>query len=264
MSTKRAPCPVCNRGPRDTALALTTDEHGTVAYCHRCGYTQAENFERRPDAPPPVRADNPVEWSERAESIWRRTVSLRRTVGQTYLEHRGCRLPPAGSDLRFLEPTDKHPPSLCARITDAVSARPLTLHFTRLAPDGRGKAGTERDKLLLAGHRKRGGVIRLWPNEAVTLGLAIGEGIETCLAAAHLFSPVWATVDCGNLERFPVLGGIDALTIFADHDQAGTHAATACSNRWREAAREVRVLRARRPGADVAELTEAMMEDRCD
>lgn len=101
-------------------------------------------------------------------------------------------------------------------------------------------------------------MIRLWSDEAVTHGLAIAEGIESALAAAHLFTPVWAAVDADNLAQLPALCGIEALTIFADHDKAGMKGAATCAQRWREAGREVRVLRARAAGADVAELTASM------
>jgi hypothetical protein len=257
MSTTRAPCPQCNRGPKDRALAVTTDEKGTVAYCHRCGYTKAENFERRPLEPirTAPKSTEPLEWSDRAEAIWRRTKPLRGTVGQIYLEHRGCVLPPQDSDLRFLPASDKYPPSLCARVTDAVTNAPLSLHFTRLTSDGRGKAGTDCDKMLLAGHRKRGGVIRLWPDECVTHGLALAEGIESALAAAHLFTPVWAAVDAGNMAQLPVLPGIEALTIYADHDEAGLKAAKECARRWHDAGREVHIRAPRAAGADAADVS---------
>ena len=254
-TTKRAPCPVCDRGPKDKALAVTTDERGTVEFCHRCGFTRAENFERRPNVTPaPSRSAEPLEWSDRAEAIWRRTKPLRGTVGQTYLEYRGCLLPPPDSDLRFLEQADRRPPSLCARVTNAQTNRPLTLHFTRLATDGRGKAGTECDKLLLGGHRKKGGVVRLWPDECVTYGLGIAEGIESALGAAHLFTPVWAAIDASNLAAFPIVSGIDALTIFADHDDVGIGAAKLCARRWRDMGREVRIRMPRAKGADAADV----------
>ena len=258
MSTTRAPCPVCDRGPRDRALAVTTDEKGTVAYCHRCGYTKAENFERRPLEPirsASAKSSEPLEWSATAEAIWRRTLPLRGTLGQTYLEHRGCVLPPQDSDLRFLPASDRHPPTLCARVTDAVTNKPLSLHFTRLAADGRGKAGGEQDKLLLSGHRKRGGVIRLWPDEAVTCGLALAEGIESALAAAHLFQPVWAAIDAGNMAQLPVLPGIESLTIYADHDEAGIKAAKECARRWHADGREAHIRAPRAPGADAADVS---------
>ena len=254
-TTKRAPCPQCDRGPRDRALAVTTDERGTVEFCHRCGFTRAANFDRRPNVTPaPSRPAEPLEWSERAESIWRRTLPLHRTVGQTYLEHRGCVLPPQDSDLRFLPGSDKYPPSLCARVTNAETNAPLSLHFTRLASDGCGKAGTEQDKLLLGGHKKKGGVIRLWPDDAVTYGLALAEGIESALAAARLFQPAWATIDASNLAQFPVLPGVDALTIFADHDNIGIIAAKACARRWHAAGREVRIRAPRVFGTDAADV----------
>lgn len=255
MSTTRGPCPQCDRGPKDTALAITTDERGTVCFCHRCSYVSHDPAAQplRPAAPTPI-AYGTVDWSVTAERIWRRTQPLRGSIGAVYLEHRGCRLPPADSDLRFLPAADGFPPSLCGLITDAVTGRKMSLHFTRLATDGRGKAGTDRDKLLLKGHRKRSGVIRLWPDEAITTGIAIAEGIETALGAAHIFTPVWSMIDCGNLAAFPVLAGIQSLVIFADHDTAGIGAARECARRWRDAGREVLARVPKRPGQDVADL----------
>src|SRR5690606_32695940 len=171
--TRRAPCPRCDRGPRDTALAITTDERGTVAYCHRCGYVEAHNVSR-PGRELPRVETRPAD-PERLRAIWRRTVPLAGTIGETYLRHRHCVIPPRDGHVRYLASTDSYPPSLCSLVTDAETARPMTLHFTRLRSDGLGKAGTDRDKLLLGGHPKAGGVIRLWPDEAVTHGLGIAE-----------------------------------------------------------------------------------------
>ncbi len=253
--TTRGPCPQCDRGPKDSALATTHDDRGTVAYCHRCGYTSADNvLAFRITRPRTVRADEPLDWSATAESIWRRTQGLRGTPGETYLQHRGCLLPPKDSHLRYLPPDGRHPPSLCAAVSDVSTGKPISLHFTRLAVDGCGKAGGERDKLLLAGHRKAGGCIRLWPDEAVTSALALAEGIESALAAAHVFTPTWATVDAGNLATFAVLPVIGSLTIFADHDDAGLRAAQECAGRWRAAGREVRIRTPRKAGRDVADI----------
>jgi hypothetical protein len=254
-ATTRGPCPQCQRGPKDDALAITRDERGTVSYCHRCGYVAADNvIPFRITPPRTVRPAEPLDWSAKAETIWRRTQSLRDTLGKIYLLHRGCALPPRDSHLRYLPPDDTHPPTLCAAVSDVRTGRPISLHFTRLAADGRGKAGTDRDKQLLAGHRKRGGCIRLWPDEAVTRSLALAEGIESALAAAHVFTPVWATVDASNMAAFPVLPGIESLTIFADHDDAGLAAARECGVRWRDAGCDVRVRVPRQPGRDVADL----------
>ena len=151
---------------------------------------------------------------------------------------------------------------MVARVTDAVTGEPMTLHLTRLAPGGSGKAVTGPDRLLWPDRPKAGGVIRLWPDSEVTMGLAIGEGIETCLAAARAFTPIWSLIDACNLAAFPPLDGIDALTIFADHDKpnpktghrAGHDAAVTCARRWREAGRGVCIVLPRREGADVADL----------
>jgi putative DNA primase/helicase len=253
--TRRAPCPQCDRGPRDTALAITIDERGTVTYCHRCGYTAAEHVERLGRVPP--RRKLPSAEPARLDGIWRRTLPLAGSIGETYLLYRHCVLPPPDSDLRFLPGNDRFPPSLCALVTDTVTAEPISLHFTRLRADGRGKAGTDRDKLLLKGHRKAGGVIRLWPSEAVSYGLGIAEGIETALAASHIYTPIWAAIDAGNLAAFPVLPGIDCLTIYADHDDAGLRAARECGLRWKGADREVRILRSVTPGQDIADVLAA-------
>ncbi len=54
-------------------------------------------------------------------------------------------------------------------------------------------------------------------------------------------------------ERLPILPGVEALTILADHDPAGLRAADACADRWRRAGREVRTARSAREGADLAD-----------
>ena len=171
--------------------------------------------------------------------LWRSTRVLSGPA-LAYLEHRSCRLPPLGSHLRWI-PDLKHPfghvgPALVALVTDAVTCKPITLHRTWITRSG--KAGVDPPRLLLRGHRKQGGVIRLWPDDEVTLGLGIAEGIETALSLAWAHSPAWSCIDAGNLSSFPVLEGIESLVIAADHDPAGLNAAEACARRWHRAARD--------------------------
>jgi hypothetical protein len=172
------------------------------------------------------------------------------------VEARGCALPHPEGDLRWL-PSLRHPfegrslPALVARVTDAVTGEPMTLHQTFLAPDGNGKAPIEKPRLLLKGHEKAGGVVRLWPDEEVTLGLCVAEGIETALTAARAFTPAWATLDAGNLKVLPVLPGLEGLTIVADHDKSGLEAAEECARRWLAAGVEVREWAAPREGIDL-------------
>jgi putative DNA primase/helicase len=193
-------------------------------------------------------------WRELAAHLWEQSEPLHGSLAETYLKQRGCRLPPEDADLRFLAPSGDYAPAMLARITDATTAEPISLHFTRLASDGRGKAGTDRDKHLLTGHRKTGGVVRLWPDESVTHGLAIAEGVETALCAAHAYTPVWAAVDAGNLAALPVLAGIETLVLVADHDPAGIKAAKQCAQRWTISGRQVRIALPRQSGEDAADV----------
>ena len=152
-------------------------------------------------------------------------------------------MPPRDAHIRYGEL--RHPlrhvgPCLVALVTDAVTREPMTLHRTWIRGDGR-KSDVDPPRLLLGKHRKAGGVIRLWSDDAVTTGLAIAEGIETALAVATAYTPVWSCIDAGNLAAFPVLEGIESLLIVADHDDAGMRAANACADRWHSAGREVRI-----------------------
>jgi putative DNA primase/helicase len=50
---------------------------------------------------------------------------------------------------------------------------------------------------------------------------------------------VWACGGAGSLATFPVLGGIETLTIGADQDEPGLRAAEKLGGRWEDAGREV-------------------------
>jgi hypothetical protein len=210
--------------------------------------------ETAPVAKPPA---PPLDWSSRAEHLWQKGEPIEGSLVEVYLRRRGCALP-RSDEIRFLPILAFGPfPCMMARVTDAITAQPLTLHFTRLKCDGTAKADVDRPKLLLTGHRKTGGVIRLVEDAEVTLGLGLSEGIETGLSVmAGGWSPVWATVDAGNMAAFPVLAGIESLTLFADNDESGTgrNAAEACARRWRAAGREVGIVMPLKPGTDFNDL----------
>jgi hypothetical protein len=187
--------------------------------------------------------------------IWSESIPLAGTLGEEYLgARRGCRLPPSGGDLRF-HPRLRFPqprgdgrehPALVALATTVAGNQPVGIHRLYLEP------GSPRAlaKLRLGGCDEPV-CIRLWPDDAVTCGLGIAEGIETALSLAHLFRPVWSTIDAGQMARFPVLAGVDALTIAADNDDAGNRAAAECFGRWRDAGREVTIVRPEQTGADI-------------
>lgn len=214
-------------------------------------------------APPPPRKESNEALPDRHDVLspwgWRLWESGRPVtpgdVAGRYLLGRRCALP--GSHAVRWVPSlpygpDKAFPALLALITDATDgARALNVHRTWLAHDGSGKAPVDRPRLLLKGHRKAGGVIRLSHDDEVTHGIGIGEGIETCLTVLSAgWGPIWCCVDAGNVKGFSVLDGIDAVTVFGDYDRMdpktgkrpGVEAANACADRWTAAGREARVL----------------------
>ncbi len=216
---------------------------------------------RRPEAAPRAR---PVEIHESLNAagckLFADSVELAGTIGEVYLRQvRRCPLPPADGDLRF-HPRAYHwierrnLPALVARLSDALTGQARSLHFTFLQADGSGKAPIGKPRLLLAGHHKLGAICRLWPDEAVTTGLGIGEGIESSLSLAHAFRPVWAAIDAGNLAALPPLAGVQSLTVAADHDQAGMDAAETCAACWTDAGRQVRLVLPEAPGTDLNDI----------
>jgi hypothetical protein len=90
-----------------------------------------------------------------------------------------------------------------------------------------------------------GAAAKLDPDDEVTLGLVVAEGVETALAARMLgYRPTWALGSAGAIGRLPVLGGIEALTILGEADDGGANEreAKACARRWLAAGAEVSIL----------------------
>jgi hypothetical protein len=160
--------------------------------------------------------------------IWGETGPLTGTLGECYfVAHRTL-------DVRLLDldALRWHAQSraVVALMTDPITSEPVGIHRTFLDADG---AKAERKML------GRQGVVRLSPNEQVTTGLGISEGVEDGISILLLgWSPVWAATSAGALARFPVLAGIEALTLFSDADEPGIQAAGTCAKRWCTAGRE--------------------------
>ena len=201
-----------------------------------------------PPPPPPAARDDaerePSATLELARRLRREAVPAAETLVETYFAHRGLRLEP-GMPLRF------HPrawrnrangppgPAMLALMTCPERNEPVGVHLTYLRHDGRGKADGPSLKVMLG----RRGVVRLTPDEEVTLGIGIAEGIETSIAVMQRLDwrPVWAATCAGAVASFPVLPGLDEITIFADSDPAGMRAAETCARRWVEAEREATI-----------------------
>lgn len=211
---------------------------------------RAPKPEPRPDSQTEAEA---VQRIERAGAIWREAVAITDTLAAAYLIGRGCILPPAGADVIRFHPACPYQggavPAMIALMTTAEGNRPVAIHRTPLRPDG--TRDRNRPKRMLG--PSKGAVIRLSPDDDVTLGLGLSEGIETGLSVlAAGWAPIWAAGSAGTIRTFPVLTGIEALTIFADHDAsgAGLDAARACAQRWADADREAIVRAPRAVGHD--------------
>jgi hypothetical protein len=124
-------------------------------------------------------------------------------------------------------------PCLLALYRDIATDEPRAIMRTALTTDGR-----KIDRKALG--PIRGCAVKLSDDADVSMGLTIGEGIETTLAGLLKgFAPGWALGSAGALARFPVLSGIEALTILGEDDEANHRAAEECARRWLAAGREV-------------------------
>jgi len=170
---------------------------------------------------------------------WKTAIPIAGTLAAKYLASRGLQY--GGDALRY-RANDR---TMLAHMTDAETGEPRGVQAIYLDQDGR---KIERKMRGPSG----GAVVRLSPDDAVEYGLAIGEGIETCLATG--FTPIWATLNAGNMAAFPVLSGIDCLTIFADNDASGTGLAAAkiCAERWHAVNREAIIRMPIKVGVDYA------------
>jgi Toprim domain/CHC2 zinc finger len=271
------PCPQCGGKDRfsinvrkQVFLCRGCAAHGNVIALVRfldgCGFLEALEYltgERAPapSRPAPAATDAPSDDDRDARALMfaKQIVSEMRpilgTPGETYL--RDIRKIDTEAVADVLERTDAigwlpavyfnepdhalHGRKLGAIIsvmTDMITAEPTgAISRTYLDPEGRklGKAKTLGSPA---------GIVRLSLDEDVLEGLHLAEGLETALSAMSIgLRPMWATGSTALMAKVPVLSGIEALTIIADHDAngAGERAASEVASRWREAGRETHV-----------------------
>lgn len=245
-----APCPFCGpdrRSPvnqRRKTLRLWCDDPNFISYhCARCGergWASGSNIVRSVPVTdiPAIKAEidrrNLEEARERlkvAMSLWRRRVAIEGTVAETYLREARCYGGQLPATLGFLPASGDYAPAMIAAFGLARETSPGDLviddtairgvHITSLRPDGSGKAGTDRDKIMI-GKSVGSPIVLAPPNDG--LGLAITEGIEDALSIHEATGlGVWAA---GSASRMSALATaippyIDCVTIVADADEAG-------------------------------------------
>jgi hypothetical protein len=172
----------------------------------------------------------------RALSLWGEGVDPRGTLAEIYWRSRRLDLDAdvAGRVLRWHERTG----ALIALFRNIETDEPQAVSRTFLDRERR-KLG--RKFLGPVG----GAAIKLDADENVLGGLTIGEGVETCQAARQLgLRPAWALGSAVAVAAFPVLSGVECLTLLAENDEASRRAVEACARRWHDAGREVLIDRA--------------------
>jgi hypothetical protein len=189
----------------------------------------------------------------KAQWLWSRSRPLIGTVADSYLRDARGYDGPLPATLRFLPARGDHGPAMLAAFGMAIEPEPgrveikpdkiRGVHITRLALDGSGKAGTERDKIMV-GLSAGAPIILAPPNDG--LALAITEGIEDALSA-HVATGLgaWAA---GAASFLPTLATaipsyIECVTILADRDPDGERHAAELARRLKQKHRAVRLVR---------------------
>jgi hypothetical protein len=185
--------------------------------------------------------------------VWREARHPAGTAAETYLGGRGLPLAGVGGDvirfhaaLRLVHP-DAGPRKgdffggMVSLFRDLTTNEPCGITRTFIDRNGRPFVDANGKKIRKMLGRARRAAVKLDADEDVTLGLHLSEGIETGIAARLAgFRPVWALGSAGAIAAFPVLPGIEAITILGEMDDGGANqrATRICAARWMEAGRE--------------------------
>ena len=192
--------------------------------------------------------------------LWNEAGPIAGTLGATYLKARRLTLLPESIDdvlrwhprCRF----DRNGPTGCivALFRDVLTDEPTGIHRTKII-SALGGIANRRALGPMAGS-----AIKLWPLAGGD-HLALGEGIETVLAAVALgeaVPPAWAATVADNMSRIPVIPGIKQLTILADNDddkeKTSEKAARALRRAWLVYSRKVDIKMPTAAGCDFNDL----------
>jgi Toprim domain len=253
VGTHDVPCPSCGpsrrtRGThrRRVLRVWRIDAEYATYCCQRCGAHGWARYGSTPrlDGGTLARArtvtavrdgETAAERRRVAQWLWRVARPTAGTVAETYLRSRGILTAPPAT-VRFLSPRKRgqHPAMIAVfGVPDEPVPGELAItdnqirgaHLTLLKPDGSGKAGTGRDKLMI-GPSLGFPLVLAQPNDL--LGLAITEGIEDGLTVHQETGlGVWAA---GAAARMPALAEAvpdytETVTIYEHADPAGRRGA---------------------------------------
>ena len=259
-----APCP-CHNDGKAPALKLSDDagkSDGVDLVCFAgCAWQTIKAELRRrgmlPDrdnhapardpaiAPPDRTKERAAEAAKMAKlvsTIWRDSQPAPGSIVERYLlERRKLTggIPPSLRYHRALRhgPTGLDLPAMVAAV-QGPDRKICGLHRTFLRADGADKAAISQNRLMLG--PCAGGAVRL---AAAGPTLAIGEGIETCLAAMQLTGlPSWAALSTSGLRTIAIPPEVAEIVILQDNDGPGREASEAAADRLRSGGQRVRIL----------------------
>jgi putative DNA primase/helicase len=242
-------CPGPGHSPRDRSLCVRLSASAPFGFlchsfagdsfaecqayiCERLGLEPDGYRSRKPDRSRPA-STNDDDQRKRAAALvlWDEGVDPRGTRAERYLAIRGLALDGdvAGEVLRWHARTN----AMLALFRSIEMDEPRAISRTFLDRGAR-KLGRKFFASV------SGCAVKFDADESVLVGLYIGEGIETCLSARQLgLRPCWAVGSADAVASFPVLAGIECLTLLAEHDDASARAVERCAARWHAAGREI-------------------------
>lgn len=280
--TKRAgPCPFC--GGRDRFTFDDLQGRGTY-YCRKCsdrggdGMQFLITFANVPfrealgivrdflgcaetipinGQPHPIASDQKKTTDPRkARELWDCAAPIRpNDNADKYLRSRKIGLETYPSALRYAEcapyyddgkPAPDEYSALITLVTGADGAI-RTVHRTYLRG---GRKANVRAPKKLASQLAQNSSIKLYECDA---DLAVGEGIETCLAIRKMTGlPVWSLISAGNMLKFEPPPSVKRIAVYGDNDRffAGQKAAFSLAERLSSRGINVDVLIPDRPGFD--------------
>jgi hypothetical protein len=121
----------------------------------------------------------------------------------------------------------EHHPAMLALLSDIRTGEACGIINVYLQPDGSDRLRDPKGKTVAG--RARAAAVMFSRFDDVTMGLTVCEGPETGIGIGLLtrnLAPVWALGGAGNLGNFPVLNGVETLTIAADPGGPGQQNAT--------------------------------------
>lgn len=269
-------CPLCSDGRHTAAnrrakvLRIWRTEATFGSYF--CAHCDASGYAFDGNSPPPdeekLKAAK-AEAAERAKKnredrqglarwLWGQSRPARGSPVERYLASRGITMP-APPTIRYLPARGTHVHAMIAAFAlpvmdgGGVLAPPLNdvmaVHITRLRADGRGKAGSSKDKQFVAS--PKGFPIALAAGTKERPSLAIGEGIEDGLSAAEAMGcAAWAAGSAGSLPALaPVVPDFyEMVFVTVDDDPAGRKGSYSLADALYRRGFDVRLVEAQHDG----------------